>query len=132
MLSAPNLNVKRTDLEYEPILGLQEADAAFEFTGLPDWPGKDGVIGAVSAGSFVGNYDGSGKYVPLKIEISVSASDLRSLSQEGYNKVLAAWNEDKSVFLDYFHVYKQVDDLIYDLIMTGGKNAFTVMGRSHG
>ena len=128
VLSAPNLNVKRTDLGYEPILGLQEADAAFEFTDLPDWPGKDGVIGAVSAGSFVGSYDGGGKYVPLKIEISVSASDLRSLSQEGYNKVLAAWNEDKSVFLDYFHVYKQTDDLIYDLVMTGRKNAFTVMG----
>ena len=128
VLSAPNLNVKRTDLGYEPILGLQEADAAFEFTGLSDWPGKDGVIGAVSAGSFVGSYDGSGKYVPLKIEISVSASDLNFLSQEGYDKVLAAWNEDRSVFLDYFHVYKQVDDLIYDLVMTGGKNAFTVMG----
>jgi len=128
VLSAPNLNVKRTDLGYEPILGLQEADATFEFTGLPDWPGKDGVIGAVSAGSFVGNYDGGGKYVPLKIEISVSASDLRSLSQEGYNKVLTAWNEDRSVFLDYFHVYKQTDDLIYDLVMTGRKNAFTVMG----
>ena len=86
------------------------------------------MLAATSVGSFVGTYDGVGKYVPLKVTVSVTAVDLKTLSQDSYNAMLAAWQESPSAFFDHFHVYKQVGNFIYDLVMMGGKDAFIISG----
>lgn len=127
VLNSPGISLKLTNIDTSS-LGLEEAEADFEYLGLTDWPGKEGVLDAVSVGSFEGEYDGTGKYVPLKMEISVTSYDLERLSKDRHAKVISKWSEDKTAFLDYFHIYKQTGDLIYDLVMLGGKNAFTVSG----
>ena len=127
VLSSPGVSLKLTNIDTS-LLGLEEAEADFEYLGLTDWPGKEGVLNAISVGSFEGEYDGTGRYVPLKMEVSVSSYDLERLSKDRHAKIISKWSEDKTVFLDYFHVYKQVGDLIYDLVLMGGKNAFTVSG----
>lgn len=127
VLSSPGVSLKLTHIDTS-LLGLEEAEADFEYLGLTDWPGKEGVLDAISVGSFEGEYDGTGRYVPLKMEVSVSSYDLERLSKDRHAKIISKWSEDKAVFLDYFHVYKQVGDFIYDLVMMGGKSAFTVSG----
>lgn len=62
------------------------------------------------------------------MEVSVTSYDLGRLSKDRHAKVISKWTEDRTAFLDYFHVYKQVGDLVYDLVMLGGKEAFTVSG----
>ena len=129
VLSSPGISLKLADITVPFLYGIEEAEADFEYMGLTDWPGKDGVLNAVSVGSFEGTYgDPFGKYVPLKMEVSVTSRDLDRLSKDRHGKIISAWSEDKSVFLDYFHVYKQTGDLVYDLVMMGGKNAFVVTG----
>lgn len=127
VLNSPSISLKLTNIDTSS-LGLEEAEADFEYLGLTDWPGKEGVLKAVSVGSFEGEYDGVGKYVPLRMEVSVTSYDLDRLSKDRHAKVISKWSEDRSAFLDYFHVYKQTGDLIYDLVMMGGKSAFTVSG----
>ena len=127
VLNSPSISLKLTNIDTSS-LGLEEAEADFEYLGLTDWPGKEGVLKAVSVGSFEGEYDGVGKYVPLRMEVSVTSYDLDRLSKDRHAKVISKWSEDRSAFLDYFHVYKQTGDLIYDLVMMGGKSAFTISG----
>jgi hypothetical protein len=127
VLNAPSVSLKLANIDASS-LGLEEAEADFEYLGLTDWPGKEGVLDAVSVGSFEGEYDGTGKYVPLRMEVSVTSYDLGRLSKDRHAKVISKWTEDRTAFLDYFHVYKQVGDLVYDLVMLGGKEAFTVSG----
>ena len=62
LLSTSNINLKKADLQIDR----QEADAAFELAEATPWPGKEGVLAAIHVGSFVGTYEGTGKYVPLK------------------------------------------------------------------
>ena len=128
VLNSPSISLKLADMDTSFLYSLEEAEADFEYLGLTDWPGKEGVLDAVSVGSFEGTYDGIGKYVPLKMEVSVTSYDLDRLSKDRHDKVISKWSEDKMAFLDYFHVYKQIEDLTYDLVMMGGKNAFTVSG----
>jgi len=127
VISSSTMSLKLVDIDASS-LGLEEAEADFEYVGLTDWPDKEGVLKAISVGSFEGEYDGTGKYVPLKMEISVTSYDLDVLSKDRHAKVISKWVEDSSAFLDYFHVYKQIGDAIYDLVMMGGKDAFTVSG----
>lgn len=127
VFNSPGVSLKLANIDASS-LGLEEAEADFEYLGLTDWPGKEGVLDAVSAGSFEGEYDGAGKYVPLRMEVSVTSYDLGRLSKDRHAKVISKWTEDRTAFLDYFHVYKQVGDLVYDLVMLGGKEAFTVSG----
>jgi len=127
VVSSPSISLRLVDIDTSS-LGLEEAEADFEYLGLTDWPGKEGVLKAISVGSFEGEYDGLGKYVPLKMEVSVTSYDLGVLSKDRQSKVISKWAEDRSAFLDYFHVYKQIGDTVYDLVMVGGKEAFTISG----
>jgi len=128
LLSSSTLSLKKANIDISSLYDGEEAEADFDWTGQTDWPGKEGVLDAVSVGSFVGTYDGSGKYSSLKVEVSVSASDLKKLSADRYKKVCASWTEDRTKFLDYYHVYKQIGSSVYDLVLLGGKSAFTVAG----
>jgi len=128
LLSSSTLSLKKANIDISSLYDGEEAEADFDWTGQTDWPGKEGVLDAVSVGSFVGTYDGSGKYSSLKVEVSVSASDLKKLSVDRYKKVCASWTEDRTKFLDYYHVYKQIGSFVYDLVLLGGKSAFTVAG----
>jgi len=128
LLSSSTLSLKKANIDISSLYDGEEAEADFDWTGQTDWPGKEGVLDAVSVGSFVGTYDGSGKYSSLKVEVSVSASDLKKLSADRYKKVCASWTEDRTKFLDYYHVYKQIGNFVYDLVLLGGKSAFTVAG----
>lgn len=127
VLTSSGLSLKNADIDVS-LLGREEAEADFEFTGQTDWPGKDGVLDAVSVGSFVGTYGGAGKASSLKAEVSVSAADLKKLSADRYKKLVSAWSEDRTKFLDYYHIYKQIGNTVYDLVMMIGKDAFTVSG----
>jgi len=128
LLTSSGLSLKKANIDIGSFYDIEEAEADFDWTGQTDWPGKEGVLDAVSVGSFVGTYDGSGKYSSLKVEVSVSASDLKKLSVDRYKKVCASWTEDRMKFLDYYHVYKQIGNSVYDLVLLGGKSAFTVAG----
>lgn len=129
VLTSSGLSLKNADIDVS-LLGREEAEADFEYLGLTDWPGKDGVLSAVSVGSFEGNYGDpeGGKCAPLKMEVSVTSYDLDRLSKDRHSKIISMWAEDRTAFLNYFHVYKQAGDLVYDLVMMGGKDAFTVTG----
>ena len=45
-------------------------------------------------GSFVGCYEGIGKYVPPQITLSIPAETFQDLSRTGYDIVLSTWEED--------------------------------------
>jgi len=128
LLTSSGLSLKKANIDIGSFYDIEETEADFDWTGQTDWPGKEGVLDAVSVGSFVGTYDGSGKYSSLKVEVSVSAADLKKLSADRYKKVCASWTEDRTKFLDYYHVYKQIGSSVYDLVLLGGKSAFTVAG----
>lgn len=128
LLTSSNLSLKKANIDVNSFYDMEEAEADFEWTGQTDWPGKEGVLDVVSVGSFTGAYSGSGKYFPLKVEVSVSAADLKKLSVDRYKKVCSSWTEDRAKFLDYYHVYKQIGSSVYDLVLLGGKSAFTVAG----
>jgi len=128
LLTSSGLSLKKANIDIGSFYDIEETEADFDWTGQTDWPGKEGVLDAVSVGSFVGTYDGSGKYSSLKVEVSVSAADLKKLSADRYKKVCASWTEDRMKFLDYYHVYKQIGNSVYDLVLLGGKSAFTVAG----
>lgn len=127
VLTSSGLSLKNADIDVS-LLDREEAEADFEFIGQTDWPGKEGVLDAVSVGSFVGTYGGTGKASSLKAEVSVSAVDLKKLSADRYKKLVSSWSEDRTKFLDYYRIYKQIGNTIYDLVMMSGKDAFTVSG----
>ena len=97
VISSSTMSLKLADIDAS-LLGLEEAEADFEYLGLTDWPDKEGVLNAISVGSFEGTYDGIGKYVPLKMEVSVSSYDLERLSKDRHAKVISKWSEDKTAF----------------------------------
>lgn len=105
-----------------------ESDVDFEALDAEDWPGMDGVAGAVFAGGFTGSVS-SGRGVSLTVSSSVTAAELKKMDKSRYDKMLTAWTAgEKSKFLSYYHLYKKINNDIYDLVLAGDKNIFTISG----
>lgn len=137
VLESPSLSIKTKPIDIPEDLDVEAIeDIEFEDAGYVEWPDKEGVLGGISVGSFVGEYDhnlySKDGAVSVAVSVSVTPAELKGMFAKGkerYDKMLSEWLAgSKERFLDYYHVYKQIGDEIYDLVLIGGKEVFSLQG----
>jgi len=137
VLESPSLSLKTKPIDIPEDLDVEAIeDIEFEDAGYAEWPNKEGVLGGVFVGSFVGEYDhnlySKDGAASITVSVSVTPAELKGMFAKGkerYDKMLSEWLAgSKERFLDYYHVYKQIGDEIYDLVLIGGKEVFSLQG----